>query len=154
MYKATTMVCEDYRDKQSGERVDLTLNISFGCFAIESEAKDVSASADVKVELVNDVKMIVIHTKVGDYFVKQDDIVFQRIKDEKIAKMGVPLDPKNPDALKIIMESLDPQSEYHQKYMIEEDDLEVIEYSLEYFLEHFRVGFNLQNVAYGWEEVA
>lgn len=59
-YKATTIVCEDYRDKQSGEHVDLTLNISFGCFATESEAKNVSATADdVKVELVNDVKTIV-----------------------------------------------------------------------------------------------
>jgi len=51
--------------------------------------------------------------------------------------MGKPLNPTNADSLNKIKESLNPESPMYEQYVVGEDDMEIIDYDLDYFLSHY-----------------
>ena len=146
-YKATALIVEDFKDIFTQDSVELDLDISFGDFKTKERAEDVAKSAIVKIKDTH----IIIDTIAGEYYIYKDDVIFKKIKESKKIVMGKPLNPQDKDSLKIIQDSLDPKSEFYKQYNIEED-MEIVDYDLEYFISHYQDGQSLQNVAYGYKK--
>ncbi|MCT7647618.1 hypothetical protein [Aliarcobacter butzleri] len=159
-YRATALICESFIDIDTKERVDIDLDISFGYFEKQEEAEDISKNITLSVyEYDYKEKMIVAihHDNQGNlidgYEIKESDIIFKQINKEKREKMGKPLDLSDKSNFEVLKKSLDINSEYYDKYMIEDKDTEIIKYDLNHFLKHYRHGEELQNVAYGYNKI-
>jgi len=162
-FRATSLVVEDFIDKNNGEHVEIDLDISFGFFNTKEEAEEIAKKVSIFVQqdiYFSDKKILlagIADTKnnvlIDTWIIDEKDIVFRRIKEEKRAKMGEPLDPKNADSLNKIKNSLDQESPLNEQYMISEDDMEIINYDLNYFLSHYSINTSLQNVAYGYKDM-
>jgi hypothetical protein len=158
-YRASAYICEDFKDEE-GNYQQVDIDISFGYFKTKEEAKSIAKNADVCIGMdSNKNKCITVlhydndgHLK-NCFYIKQEDCIFKKIKESKKEKMGKPLDPRNKDTLEIIKSSLDPKSEYFEKYSVGQDDMEEIEFDLNYFVKHYADGKELQNIAYGYNKI-
>jgi len=164
LFKATALVVEDFIDKNSGEHIELDLDISFGSFNTqedaENAAKKVTIYVQKKVGLSNEKELLAgiadeeNNVWVDAWMIDMEDVIFKRIKKSKKEKMGKPLDPKDADSLNKIKESLNPESPMYEQYVISEDDMEIVDYDLDYFLSHYSINTELQNVAYGYKDMS
>jgi len=58
------------------------------------------------------------------------------------------------NSLNKIKESLIPESPMYEQYVISDDDMEAINYGLDYFLSHYSINTELQNIAYGYKNIS
>jgi hypothetical protein len=158
-YRASAYICEDFKD-EDGNYQQIDIDISFGYFKTKEEAENIAENADVCIGTdSNKNKCITVlnYDKDGHlincYYVNQEDCIFKKIKDSKKEKMGNTLNTRNKDTLEIIKSSLNPESEYFEKYSVGEDDMEEINFDLDYFVKHYADGKELQHIAYGYREI-
>jgi len=50
LFKATALVVEDFTDKNTGEQIDLDLNISFGSFNTQEDAENAAKKVTIYVQ--------------------------------------------------------------------------------------------------------
>lgn len=159
-YRATAYVCEYFTDIDTKARVEIDLEISFGYFKTQEEAENIANQVTVSIyEYDYNKNMILVSHKdkqgnvINEYEIKESDIIFKQINEEKRIKMGKPLDLSDKANFEIIQQSLDTNSKYHDEYMVKDEDMEIIDYDLEHFLKHYSHGQELQNIAYGYLKI-
>ncbi len=129
--------------------MDIEMDILFGNFSSKVEAEYYSKDAEaylVKQITKNKIKVI---SRGKEFFVDDDSIIFKKIKDSKKRLMGKPLNPMDSNSLNIIKDSLNTDSVYHKQYMVELDDIEIIDYSLNELSQYFRDNFSFQVISNG-----
>ncbi len=159
-YRATVYVCEYFTDIDTKARVEIDLEISFGYFKTQEEAENIANQVTVSIyEYDYNKNIILVSHKdkqgnvINEYEIKESDIIFKQINEEKRIKMGKPLDLSDKANFEIIQQSLDTNSKYHDEYMVKDEDMEIIDYDLEHFLKHYSHGQELQNIAYGYLKI-
>lgn len=131
------------------ENIDIDMDILFGNFSSKSEAEYYSTNAEAY--LLKQIKKdrIKIISRGREFIVDDDSIVFKKIKEPKRKLMGEPLNPMDSESFNIIKESLNKDSIYHEQYMVELNDIEIIDYSLNELSKYFNDGFSFQIISVG-----
>lgn len=143
-YKALINISESVN-----EDIDIDMDVLFGNFSSSSEAEYYSENA--KAYLIKQIEKdkIKIISRGKEFIVGDDSIVFKKIKDAKKKLMGKPLNPMDSDSFNIIKESLNKDSIYHEQYMVELHDMEIIDSSLKELSKHLKDNFSFQIIANG-----
>lgn len=143
-YKALINISESVN-----EDIDIDMDVLFGNFSSNSEAEYYSENA--KAYLIKQIEKdkIKIISRGREFIIGDDSIVFKKIKDAKKKLMGRPLNPTDNDSFNIIKDSLNKESIYHEQYMVELYDMEIIDYSLNKLSVYFEDQFSFQIIANG-----
>lgn len=129
--------------------IEIDMDVLFGRFSSKSEAEYYSENA--KAYFINDgeYSKIKVISRGREFIINDDSIVFKKIKDAKKKLMGKPLNPIDSDSFNIIKESLNKESIYHEQYMVELHDMEIIDSSLKELSKHLKDNFSFQIIANG-----
>lgn len=148
-YRATAIIAENI--KLDGKNIWLDMEIRFGFFKTREVAEEAAKNVDSVVFIIDhDCPKILITTKYNGqmkyYYLLDEDIKFKKLKDEKQQMMGEPIDCSTEEGTQKAINAL---LAHDPSYTAEEDDFELFDFSLEKMEEHFRHGYDLQNIAYG-----
>lgn len=129
--------------------IEIDMDVLFGRFSSKSEAEYYSENA--KAYFINDGEhsKIKVISRGKEFIIDDNSIIFKKVKDAKKKLMGKPLNPIDSDSFNIIKESLNKDSIYHEQYMVELNDIEIIDYSLAELSKYLKDNFSFQIIANG-----
>lgn len=157
--------------------LDLNYDIYFGLYETKKEAENISNRIGASLFIKDNKPCFSLHSfaKNPDYnhdddfsweydyskkiplniFVYEEDVVFKKLTDEKLASLGEPLNATDPDDLEKIKQSLDYDGNgtIDPSYMVSLSDYIDFNYSIKDFIDDAGINFSLQTIAYDSLEV-
>lgn len=142
----------DYINKD----LDLQMDITFGEFNSKREAISYANSREIKAILRNKESIgfnaIVVYSKNKEWVIKDEDIVFRKLKKEKKIKMGKPLNVFDKEDVQTILNTIKKDGTTDEKYTIYDSDMEMFDYNLDALSLDIRNGFSFQIISYATKE--
>jgi len=151
-FRATALLNEEVTLKHGEPSILLDINVSFGSFDTKEDAERIANKAEYL--YYGDhilARVFFAHLAIPhEYHIEDKDITFKKLKAERQASMGKPIDCSTPEGKKKATEVLMNMDE---SYFIDADDMEAIELSLVELKDVFKRGGKFDCIAIGSEEV-